>query len=66
MFSDDLHIIEKFHVRPFFGMLTVEPDAVSGVTRGCDGVVTMVEVTTAGRTGGGTVGGAGRGRTNSD
>ena len=47
-------------------MLTVELDAVSGVTGGCDGVVTMVEVTTAGRTGGGMVGGAGRGTTDSD
>ena len=47
-------------------MLTAEPDAVSGATGGCDGVVTMVEVTTAGRMGGGTVGGAGRGTMDSD
>ena len=40
-------------------MLTIEPDAVIGVTGDCDGVVTIVVVTTAGETAGGTGGGTG-------
>ena len=55
--SDDFDIIEKFHVRPVFDVLAlVEPDAVTGVTGNCDGVVdTIVPIV-----GAITVGGTGR------